>query len=207
MSLTQLSDYTKANIILDKAVNVEGSQYTDIPGDAGGPTRYGVTLNTATAYASYLQSQYSWDGTMQNFSQDMAVYVYDQEFWQKMHLDGIFAVAPLVADQLFGTGINAGGTVPEKFLQRSLNVLNVGQSYYPNLLVDGNAGQVTANALQTYLSKRGAEGMKDVLFMLCALQSVDYITIAEGNAVDEKFEEGWQNRARGQYDIYASILN
>lgn len=205
MSLTSLPQYTKANIIFDKAVNVEGG-YTNNPNDRGGPTNYGVTLRTAQKYQSYLVSTYQWNGDMRNFTQPMASYVYDQEFWQKMNLDRVIMLAPLLADILFEAGINFGISRVVIWLQTALDVLNNEQRYYQDIVIDGGLGAGTLSAIQALITARPQDGMKNLLWMISTQASSFYISLAQHNATQEVFESGWQNRARRQYNIYVGIL-
>jgi lysozyme family protein len=205
MSLTQLSQYTEANIIQDKAVNVEQG-YVDDPNDSGGPTCWGITQVVAAKYHDYLVANYGWDGTMQNLSVAMATYIYQQEYWSVMGLDNILPIAPLVADKLFDAGINIGPLTVTPWLQQCLNLLNNQQSLYPDLKVDGNIGPATAQALQAMLKARPTDGMQNLIFMLTCKQGSYYMDTATKIAKDESFEDGWQNRDRTAYNNYANIM-
>lgn len=205
MSLVHLSDYTRENIIADKIGVEGGGQYTNNPNDHGGETKYGMTGATCNAYRTYLMAHMGWDGTMINLTQAQAVYVYIQEFWNKMSLDQIHAAGtygPLVADLLFEAGINFNHVMVGEWLQKALNVLNNKQSYYNDIAVDGNIGAQTANALNRLQQSRPRDGARNVLFMVSAQASVRYIDIAIANASQEMFESGWENRARIQYGTY-----
>lgn len=203
--LTKLSDYTKTNIILDKAINVEGG-YVDNPSDSGGPTKYGVTLATATKYRNYLTTQFKWDGDMRHLTVPMALYVYDQDEWEPMGLDGVMKQSPLLADLLFEAGINFGHEVVAKWFQTCLNVLNNEEQYTKDILVDGDVGPKTISALQDILNSRPRDGMKNLLFMISAQASAYYVTLAVKYPKNEVFESGWENRARLQYNVYIGIL-
>jgi lysozyme family protein len=205
MSLTQRSQYTKNAIILDKAVRVEGG-YTNNPNDPGGPTNFGVTLAVANQYQSQLQSQFNWNGDMQSFTTDMAVYVYDHEYWQKMGLDGVFAVSALIADKCFDLGINAGDSVAETFLQQVINAFSNQEKNYPHIPVDGNVGPTTCAALGKLLADRPNDGEADVLWSISCLQGAKYINIALGRETSETFEAGWQNRDRNAWSVYLSAM-
>lgn len=58
-----------------------------------------------------------------------------------------------VAIKLFDTIVNLGGS-STKYLQLALNLLNLDESLYPDLVVDGVYGNATMNAMNKYLSSR-----------------------------------------------------
>ncbi|HWT40136.1 MAG TPA: glycosyl hydrolase 108 family protein [Dongiaceae bacterium] len=209
MTIAYLSNYNQTSIIQD-IIGIEGGDTeTDDPNDHGGDTKYGVTLKEAATFSSQLKSQFGWDGTMTNFTEAMAMWVYVNGYWNVMNLTTVFNVHPLLAHKLFDIGVNLGVGEAGQFLQRVLNVLNKGQAWYPNLKVDGNIGSVTAGALATYVQKRGSApmGVWHVLFGLTALQGNFYITDAEHDATQESFEDGWLERAADIFGHDAALLH
>jgi lysozyme family protein len=52
-------------------------------------------------------------------------------------------------------------------------------------------GVASLAALQTFLSKRGAEGETVLLRAVNCLQGAKYIALAEQNAKDRRFVYGW----------------
>lgn len=205
MALTKLSDYTKTNIILDKAVNIEGG-YVDNPNDRGGATNFGITQATALRYKNDLVSKFQWNGNMKDLTVSMAVYIYDQDYWTPMGLDSILREAPLLADLLFEAGINFNYLRVAEWFQTCLNVLNLEQTYTQDIPIDGHIGPMTISAFQSILNARPIDGMKNLLFMVSSQASACYVTLALNRSKDETFESGWQNRVRLQYGVYLGIL-
>lgn len=206
-ALTSLGAYTQTNIIQD-IIGVEGG-YVNNPADHGGATNWGITAVTAAKYQAVLVATYHWDGTMQNLSQAMATYVYIQEYWNVMSLDGVLAInshTPLLADLLFEAGVNVGTGTVVKALQQSLNVLNNQGQYYGDIAVDGGLGQGTISAIRSLLSARASDGLPNLLWMVSALIGARYISLAVANESQEQFESGWENRARLQYNTYVGLL-
>lgn len=204
--LTALNQFTRDNIIADK-IGVEGG-YVNNPSDRGGPTNFGITQTTAQQYRSALSGQYGWDGTMQNLTKSMAVYIYIQEYWNKMNCDAICAVssvAPVLADLLFEAGINFGWKLVATWLQQALNVANNQQAYYNDLTVDGNFGNVSVAALAALVTKRPNDGLANLLWMVSARAGSRYIDICLANPSQETFLAGWQNRARTEYDSFVRV--
>jgi lysozyme family protein len=174
-----------ANVLakIDAIIQREGG-YSNNPHDKGGETIYGITVAVARAFG--------YVGLMREMPRQTAVDIYTERYWLQPHFDLVDEISPLIADELFDTGVNMGQTVGGKFLQRALNVLNKRASLFPDLVVDGVIGKMSIYALRTFLDARGAEGQDVLLEMLNAQQSVRYIEIAEANSTQEDFEFGWQ---------------
>lgn len=169
--------------IIDALIQREGG-YTNNVADKGGPTNYGITEHVARA------SGYS--GPMQHMPLVVAEGIYRAMYWDAPKFSEVNKRLPRTAEELFDTGVNMGPSVAAKFLQRALNVLNLGTTYYANLIVDGNIGQLTLYALDQLIIKRGIENVETVLLrLLNAQQAVRYMELAEANPSQETFLYGW----------------
>ena len=98
--------------------------------------------------------------------------------------------APLVAAELFDTGVNMGAGVAASFLQRALNALNRGAADWPDVAVDGRVGPATLAALDRFLRTRPA-GETVLVRALEALQGERYVALAERRPANEAFLYGW----------------
>jgi len=168
--------------MIDAVIGREGG-YTNNPADRGGPTRWGITEQTARAYG--------YSGAMNVLPRELAVEIYRKRYWTGVGFNNVGAVYPKVGEEMFDTGINMGPATAGKFLQRALNVLNRGHSDYGDIGVDGLIGPGTIAALKAYAAKRGAEGEAVLLRALDGLQAARYIDIAEKNPSQEAFVYGW----------------
>jgi len=157
--------------------------YVNHKADRGGATNYGITLATAM--------KYGYIGDMKQFPMEKAYNIYATEYWDANALDEMLPISEKITEEVFDTGVNMGPPVAGTFLQRSLNVLNVDENTYDNLLVDGVVGNRTLSALGDYLLERGEEGEKVLFKMLNSLQGARYIKIAEANTTQELFVYGW----------------
>lgn len=174
---------------IDEVIQREG-EYSNHPADRGGPTRWGITEKTAIAHG--------YRGDMKKFPIDLARSIYREIYWTLPRLDEIAPIYPVVAAELFDTGINMGPATAVRFLQRALSLLNRGAIEYPNLAVDGLVGKGTLYALAKYKQKRGAEGEDVLLKLLDGLQLGRYIEIAEKSESQEAFMYGWIRTRIGQ---------
>lgn len=169
--------------VRDKIINgiiaVEGG-YTNDPSDSGGETNYGITIAVAR--------EYGYTGPMKDMPKQVAFDIYEKKYWSINKLDDIEKLSEKIAEEIADTGVNQGVGTAAKYLQRSLNVLNLEGKLYPDLIVDGQIGKGTIEALQKYLQEREEIVL---LRMLNALQGAFYVTLAEKRAKDEKFIYGW----------------
>ena len=171
---------TKAEIIDDIIRKEGGDKFTDDPADSGGATRWGVTEKRAR------QSGYA--GDMRTMPRSVAEQIYAEDYWDVVRGDDLAALSPAVAFEVVDTGVNMGPARAVSFLQRALNVFNVGGRLYDDMKVDGLAGPVTVNALEDYLAARSEAAL---LKALNCLQGAAYIELAERREKDERFVYGW----------------
>jgi lysozyme family protein len=168
--------------LVDEVIGKEGG-YSNHKADRGGPTRWGVTEQTARAHG--------YRGEMKVYPREMAVEVYRATYWTLPGYDRVAAVFPAVAAEMFDTGVNMGVGVPGKMLQRALNLLNRGATDYPDIAVDNMIGKGTIAALRTYKAKRGAAGELVLLATLNGFQLARYAEITESRPANEAFFFGW----------------
>ena len=174
---------------IEDVIGREG-RYSNDPADRGGETMWGIT--TATARAA------GYAGPMAEMPRETAVTIYRQRYWTGPGLDRLAAIDQALAIRLLDIGVNMGPPVGVGFLQRALNALNRQGADYPDIAADGVLGSATLGAVQALLSRRGEDGLRVLLGMITAQQSVHYLEIAERNPSQEAFEFGWQlNRALG----------
>lgn len=199
----KLSDFNWKFIITDKTAVEAG--YTNNPKDSGGETNHGITKALADQYTTTLKAKFGWDGTMKNLSQEMAYFLYKTHFWDKMRLDDVLKRSAFLADRLFDFGINAGKAAPITRLQRILNVMNNGGTYYKDIKADGGMGDITLGALDAYIAKRGKEGIDILLDQMFNMQGTYYVELAEQRVKDEAFVYGWSGRVRRERRRYEAI--
>jgi len=170
------------NKVIDDILKVEGG-YVNDPSDSGGETNYGITKKVA------VDNDYT--GDMQLMPVGIARKIYEDRYWEPLHLSAIEQMSEFIAEELADTGVNMGISRAAKFLQRSLTVLNNKGILYSDLVVDGKLGEISLRALSEYLTIRGSEGEAILLKMLNCLQGAFYIELSERREKDEKFIYGW----------------
>ena len=128
---------------------------------------------------------------MRHFAREAAAAIYRRIYWQRPRIDDVAQRAPLIAAELFDSGVNMGPAVAIAFLQRALNALNRGARDYPDVLLDGRIGPQTLGALDGFLATRGPAGETVLLKALEALQGERYVSLAERRPANEAFLYGW----------------
>lgn len=201
-----VSDYTRDWIIRDK-VNVEAG-YVNNPNDLGKETKCGVTAATAAEYKDKLVKLFGWNGKMFDLTPEMAIWIFEQGWWNRLCLDEIAAVHPFLADRMFDFGINAGRSRGALALQEQLNVLNRQGKDYPDIKPDGaiSSGGATIKALNAFVKVRGNDGVLVLVDALCDYQSAHYRTISEQRQANEEFTYGWYQRVRQARRRYYKLL-
>jgi lysozyme family protein len=168
--------------IIRKTLGIEGG-YADHKSDRGGKTRYGITEAVAR--------RHGYTGQMRDLPLSTAISIYEADYWFTLRLDQVELVSPLLAEELFDTGVNMGPGVAGKFLQRALNALSQRFALYGRLRVDGMVGVATLAALRKYLSHRGANGVRVLISLLDAQQGERYLILAERDETQQDFMHGW----------------
>lgn len=171
-------DKTVFNKAFNNSLAHEGGFVND-PDDAGGATKYGITLKT------YRESHPAATvETIKNLTVKDAEEFYFNEFWLRYGYDRI-SVDDL-AIKIFDAAINMGTRQAHLCLQRALNCVGF------KLSEDGQIGEETLTALNH-------GGCPEWQFaILCAYRSElagFYRLLAETKPKNKKFLKGWLRRA------------
>ena len=167
-----------------EVVDVEGG-YVNHPSDPGGATRYGITEDVAR--------RHGYDGDMRDLPTALAQGIYRADYWEKLRLDEVEAIAgPELAIELFEAGVNVGTGRVAKWLQRCLRAFNQRGSIYRDITVDGEVGPKTLSALRSLFAHRRIKtGASTLRKGINGLQAAHYITLAERDERFEDFAFGW----------------
>lgn len=154
-------------------INVEGVKYTNTPGDKGGPTKFGITQAT---YSAYLKRPATADD-VKNMTMEIAIDVYKKMFWTFFNLD----LYPVEFQHLiFDMYVNHSPAGVGKIIQKSLNDMG------SKLVVDGVVGHKTLNEIPFY--------KQNVLFnTILNRRSEYYNLICKNDPTQLKFLNGWLN--------------
>lgn len=165
--------------MISDLIAVEGG-FSDHKDDLGKSTMYGVTEAVARANG--------WQGQMRDMPIAIAQNIYRKKYFIEPGFDSIYLLSPMIAEEMFDTGVNMGTSIPGPWLQRLLNVFNDAKQ---DLVVDGKIGPATITALRLYLNKRGSDGETVMVRGLNCLQGTRYVELAEKREQNRAFIYGW----------------
>lgn len=173
---------------IDLIIQIEGGNlpnggYTNDPTDNGNETKYGVTK------AVWRENGYT--GSIIDAPLSLARTIYRKRYIEEPRFDKIMALSARVGMELIDTGVNMGPAVAAIFFQRWMNALNLPNSGYEDLFVDGRIGKLSLEAFERFLKKRGSEGAEVLLRALNGVQANRYLEISEKNKSQRRFVYGW----------------
>lgn len=163
-------------ICLEYILKVEGG-YTDHPLDRGGPTNFGITLQTLADYNGLPSTPVS---AIKELTQEQASKIYELKYWNTMRLDRVHSKK--VCMILFDQGVIAGPVTAIKMLQEVLN-----ECFQEELEIDGVLGNHTDVAIATANETRLCRKL-----IQKALRR--YVSLCEKNPGQLVFLKGWMNR-------------
>lgn len=172
--------------VLDGIIRSEGG-YVDHPSDRGGATKYGITLNTLSSWRGKAVSKQD----VKDLTEAEARDIYYQRYVVAPSFDQIFKLDAKVGYELIDAGVLSGPTVPTRWFQRLLNVLNKRGTLYADINVDGALGPKTLATFQAYLRTRGANASTVMHRGLNCMQGEYMIAISENRQANEDFTFGW----------------
>jgi len=122
---------------------------------------------------------------------------YYKKFWLPANLDEF---PPVIANEIFDTGVNQGLGTAVKYLQEALNLLNNTGKHFADITVDGGLGRMTLEAFNSYLEtdrfqfRTRESNLKVLLKIMNGLQFQKYLRIVKSNPDQEKYFYGWVKR-------------
>lgn len=170
---------------LAHVLKTEGG-YVDHPEDKGGPTNFGITIQTLRDYSGLPSIPTSM---IKSLTLEHATRIYEQKYWNTMRLDRVRSERLCLV--LFDQGVNAGPVTAVQMLQQVLN-----EHFAEKLTVDGVIGNRTDAAIATAPENR--------LIRKFLQQAQDrYATICVKNPSQIVFLKGWLNRTHALQDATA----
>jgi lysozyme family protein len=179
-----------------KMLEAEGF-YSNDPFDPGGETFLGISRYWHPSWPGWqMIDKFGVEAlppfVVQNLY-DLAEKFYKVQFWDRCQGDKLADLSPAISEKIFNTAVNLSVTDSIRWLQDSMNLLNINTELYPDILVDGRIGKVTIGTLKNFLNSRGST--EDMLIDLFGtLQGYHYVEEMRRNPTRERFR-GWFDRA------------
>lgn len=164
------------NTCIDQIIQREGKIYTNNPKDRGGPTKFGITLETLAAYRGTKCTA----ADVQALEESEARSIYEKVFIDdpEFNLINDNGTAALLIDW----GVMSGPSHPIKALQTILNMRGA------KLKVDGVMGQQTATAANSFFQ---ASALRLLLVDSKILFHIDDVVANPGEL---RYLRGWVTR-------------
>lgn len=169
--------------VISHILDVEGRKYSNRKADRGGPTHYGITQKTLSAYRGYPCSAED----VKSMTEGEAKAIYRAMYWDEMNLDGLpYWLSLALMDQ----GVNRGPKTAVIMLQL---VLGAERDGVLGPITKGLAiGQDQASVVWAYMKEAQRA----------------YVAIAKSDAIQLENLNGWLNRVNAvlQASVLANIV-
>lgn len=193
-----MADFETAHKILHA---FEGG-YVNDPADSGGETYRGISRRYYSDWPGWkmIDAAKARPGFPGNLSADRSLDqavldFYKAEYWSAIRGDEY--PDQDIANEVYEAAVNISKRSAVMNLQRALNLANVDQKYYPDMIPDGVIGDKTIAALKAYHSIYSNPASKHppayLLNLLNIMQGAHYIASMERTGKNEKFR-GWFER-------------
>ena len=185
MEISTDSSYKRAfQLIIE---GVEGN-YSNDKDDPGGETYKGIARNMNANFEGWkiidsYKGKKSFPKILEGDQtlQKMVLDFYKKKYWDVFMGDKL---GEETAIEMFDQSVNLGTGRAIEHIQRSLNMLNAQQKFYPDVIVDGVMGIKTLGAFKNCCSINGEVLLVRILNMF---QGKYYIELMEKKTVFEKF--------------------
>ncbi len=185
-------------------LGIEGG-YSHDPRDSGGETVFGISRKHWPQWPGWeivdalkrlpdFHAAIARSESLKRFRRQF----YKEHFWDKVNGDGVAALSPAIAAELFDIEVNCPPGLAARWLQEALNALNdpsggreASRVLYPELAMDGRIGPATLAALARCLAVRKHAGESVLLRMLNVRQGAHYLDLAARREKDKAFVFGW----------------
>jgi len=169
-------------------INGFEGKYANDKDDPGGETYKGIARNMNRDFAGWgIIDNYRGSKNFPNVLetndtlQELVMDFYKKNYWDKFMGDKLGESTGM---EMFDQSVNLGTGRATEHLQRSLNILNNRQQYYPDIKVDGSIGAQTIGAYKICCAKLRENLLVNVLNMF---QGKYYLELMEKKEAFEKF--------------------
>lgn len=166
---------------INKVLRTEGG-FVNNPSDRGGPTNWGITQQTYSAFIGHTASIEE----MKNMPKGNAILIYKKNYWDKIRGDEIksYPVAYAIFDQYVNRGFHS--------IEQAQTALGI----YPD-------GKMTTELL----NRINASDSEVFLWDYLDVAESNYRLIAQNNASQVQFLAGWLNRVEDLRDYTSSFFS
>ncbi|HEY6927442.1 MAG TPA: glycosyl hydrolase 108 family protein [Steroidobacteraceae bacterium] len=180
-----ISDPIGASI--DRVLAEESGKFTNDPNDAGGPTKWGITLAELADFRGHPVAV----SDVEALTREEAWSILYAKYVRAPKFDQISKLSMVIAAKLIDAGVLFGQPTVIIWLQRCLNAFNLRAKRYSDVAIRGAVGPDTLDALRAFLAWRGKEGEGVLLEAITCMEGERAIELAEKRLQDEDYVYGW----------------
>lgn len=158
-----------AERIITEIIRREGTRYTNVPGDRGGPTKFGITLATLSGY----RGSPCTAEDVKNLKEEEARAIYHRNYVEKPGFNRIQNED--LKELLVDCGVNHGQSRAVRWVQEAVGAV-----------VDGKLGRETSLAINTAPAKN--------VFSKVLCTRLRFYEDLDDVPSQAKFDMGWTNR-------------
>lgn len=182
--------------VLQKVLSVEGGYVNDRV-DPGGETYMGISRVYHPEWPGWsILDNASSDIDTERLKKEVD-HFYKTNYWVPLKLEQVSAISRETACRMMNIAVHKSRYWAVLWLQEGLNLLNIDQRLYPNIVEDGLIGPRTLESLTRYFTTE-TPTYRDKVDMLTGimrtLQSMSYIESMKKYPEKEKYR-GWFLRA------------
>jgi len=118
---------------------------------------------------------------------------YRENFWNQFRGDDLAKISLPVAKEVFDTAVNQSVYTASKYLQESINLLNINEAIFPDIIEDGIIGKNTLRTVTLYFDRQPlsfSDKEKMLLNLMNTFQGMHYIKQMRKHPGQEKYR-GW----------------
>jgi hypothetical protein len=161
--------------MISALIKKEGTKYVNDPADSGGPTKYGITWRTLSAW----RGTPCWEEEVKALTRTEAEEIYRKEYYFGPSID---TLPEAIQSHCLDISCNSGPQTAIMLLQETLNTFGAG------IRVDGIVGQATRAAIEKY-------DLKEVNNSLVDRRKAYYHSLVASKPKNKKWINGWLKRA------------
>jgi len=182
--------------------------YSNHPSDKGGETYKGIARKHWPNWPGWIiidnlkQKEFMsghWTGQLEGNStlNELVKDFYKEEYWNKLNC---VHLPQDIANELFDTSVNTGKYYGACCLQKALNKLNRNQKDFNDLVVDGQIGANTIQAIDAYVATERFKGRNREKLNIWLLKWMNYFQLKKYDLITNKNQEqevfipGWTER-------------
>jgi len=177
-----LVEVPSISVMMSKIIETEGG-YVNDPYDSGGPTNYGVTLHTFSAYVGHEASIEE----LQQMTKEQAADIFLSEYYLVPNINLLpQSIQYIVTDMSVNHGRMTGVEILQVALNSFLPIDNLKQ-----ISIDGIIGPITVRSSIAVINKFTS---KALINKICDFREALYQELVVEHPTNKRFIVGWTNR-------------